>query len=114
MRDDHAVGFLYGGGDRRPIVRKQAAQIDDLDADALLLGLLCSDERPLDQRAVSDYGKVLSLPHSLRFTKRDHEIVLRILRLVVGLAIEMLVLKKQHGIVTANRRAQQAVGVKRA
>ena len=39
------------GRDRLPVERHDRSQVDDGDADAVLLGLLCRDERPLHQRA---------------------------------------------------------------
>ena len=113
MGDDYAVGFLDGVDDRSPIVRRQRAQIDDLDADALLFSLFRGDNGTVDQRAVGDDLKILAFAYRLRFSKRDHKIVRWILRFVVGLAIEMFVFQKHHRIVAANRCAQQTVRIKR-
>ena len=114
MSDDHSVGFLHRRDDRIPVVWLQTAQIDNLNTDALLLGLLRSHHRTLHERAVGDDRKIRSFAHCLRFAEGNHEIVRRILRFVVGLAVEMFVFEKQHRIVAANRRAQQTIRIERS
>ena len=113
VSDDHAVSSFDGFNDRVPVVRRQAAQVDDLDANAFLFRLFRSNERTLDQRALRHDREVLSLANSPGLSKRNHEIVAGVSRLVVRLAIEVLVFEKQHRIVAANRRAQQSVCVER-
>src|SRR2546425_8013295 len=54
----------------------------------------------------SHHREVPALSHHLRFAERDHEVRPGIGRLVVGLAIEVLVLEEQHGVVTPNRRTR--------
>src|SRR5215208_137651 len=113
MRDDHTAGLFYSLCNRIPVERKQAAQVDDLHANALLLHLLRCDQRALDQCAVSDDRQILTFTNLLCLPKRNHEVVSRILRLVIRLSIEMLVFEKQYRIVAANRGAKQSIGVER-
>ena len=54
VRDDDAVGALDVRGDRVPVVRHDRAQVEHRDADAVLLGLLRRQQRPLHQRAPGD------------------------------------------------------------
>src|ERR1700735_1175598 len=63
--------------------------------------------------AVSDDANVRPFAHDIRFTEWDGEIRAGILRAIVRLAIEMFVLEEKHGIVGANRGAQQAANVER-
>ena len=51
--------------------------------------------------------------HHARFAERNCEIRAGILRAIVGLAVEMLVLEEQHGIVGANGGAQQSADIER-
>ena len=58
---------------------------------------------------------VRSLPfsHQLGLAEGNHVVRAGVRRAVVGLAVEVLVLEKHHGVVAADGRAQQAVGVQR-
>ena len=56
---------------------------------------------------------MLAFSHRFRLAKRDHIVRSRIRSATVCLPIQTLVLKKHHRIVTANRRAQQAVRIER-
>ena len=71
VSDDHAVRSFHGFNDRVPVVRREAAQIDDLDADAFLFRLFCGDERTLDQSAVSDDRQVLAFANFLRLCQTE-------------------------------------------
>src|SRR5262245_13687442 len=113
MRDDHAISLLHTLSDRVPIKRHQTAKLDDLDTDAFLFHLFRCDDRTLNEGAIRNDRDVRTFTNSLRFTERDHEVITRILRLVVSLSIEMLVLEKQDRIVRANRSAQKPVCVER-
>src|SRR5205807_2605316 len=101
MSNYNARGFLDRHSDRVPIVRTYGAQIYDFDANPLLLGLPGSDERTLNEGAVGDDGKIGSFAHDFRFAKRNHEIVWRIRRFIISLAIEMFMFEKHHGIIAA-------------
>ena len=48
-----------------------------------------------------------------RLAERDHEVFAGVLALVVGLAVQVLVLEEQHRVVAADRGAQQAGRVHR-
>ncbi len=65
----------------------------------------------MDHRAVGDDADVGAFAHDARFAEGDGEIRAGIFRAIVGLAIEMFVLEKHHGIVGPNRGAQQAANV---
>ena len=56
---------------------------------------------------------VRALAHHARLAERYREIRARVRRAIVGLAIEMLVLEEEHGIVRAHGRAQQAAEIER-
>ena len=77
------------------------------------LGFLRRDQGTLHHRTVGHDRKVGSLANHLGLAERNHEIRSRIRRLVVGLAVEVLVLEKEHGIVAADGGPQEAVGVER-
>src|SRR6266511_1562123 len=97
---------------RVPVHGREAAEIHHLHARAVvLLELLRGDERALYHGAVGHDGEVAPLPHDLRLAERDHEVRAGVRRLVVGLAVQVLVLEEQHGIVAADRGAQQPVGI---
>ena len=85
----------------------------DRDADAVALGLLRGEQRPLHERAPREDDDVRALAHDRGLAERDHVVGARVRRLVVGLPIQVLVLAEQHRVVAANRRAQQAGGVLR-
>ena len=104
MRDRGRNGF--------PIVGIERAQIDHLDARLRARArLLRRLKRPWHHRAVGDDRDVVARTHNLGFAERNHVIRPGIRRAAEGLAIEPLVLEKQHRIVAADRGAQQAVGV---
>ena len=108
-----AVGLLDRGGDRVPVERHDRAQVDDLDADAVLLRLLRREQRTLDQRAPGQHDDIGAFAADGGLAERHHVVGARVHALVVGLPVEVLVLEEQHRIVAADRRAQQAGGVLR-
>ena len=65
-------------------------------------------QRALDERAPRDDEHVLALAADRRLAERHHVVLSGVLALVVGLAIEVLVLEVQHRVGAADRRAQQA------
>src|ERR1700683_4955935 len=65
----------------------------------------------MDYGTVGDDADVGAFAHDARFAEWDGEIRSGIFRTVVGLAIEMFVFEKQHGIIGTNRGAQQAANV---
>ena len=73
-----------------------------------LLELCGGDFGALHQRAVSDDADVGAFGDDLRFAEGNGEVGAGIFGAIVGLAIKMLVLEKQHRIVAANGGAQQA------
>src|ERR1041384_2513025 len=100
VRDDDLVGAFDAFGNRVPVVRRERAQVEHFDVDALLLcRLACGDERTLHERAVGDNGKISAGAHCSSLAEGDHEVVRRISRLVVSLPVEMFVFEKEHGIV---------------
>src|SRR2546423_15068148 len=114
VRDQHFVGLPDRRRDRLPVHGREAPQIDDFYAHAVLfLELLGRDERALHHGAVRHDGQGPSLTHALRFAERDREVGPWVGRLAVGLAIDALVLEEQDGIVAADRGPQQAVRIER-
>ena len=93
VRDDHAVGLLHRGGDRVPVERHDRAQVDDHHADAVLLGLLRREQRALHERAPRQHDDVGAFAADGGLAERDHVVAARVLALVVGLAVEVLVLE---------------------
>src|SRR5262249_35893371 len=69
---------------------------------------------PLHQRAVGYYRYIGAFSHNPGFSERYHEIASRVAALVVGLAIQMLVLEKQHRIVRSYCSAEKAIRVERS
>ena len=62
----------------------------------------------LHERAPGDDDDVGALAADRGLAERNHVVGPGILALVVGLAVEVLVLEEQHRVVAADRRAQQA------
>ena len=96
---------LHVRGDRLPVVRHDRPQVEDRDADVVLFGLLRRQERSLHQRAPGDHQDVIAVASQVRLAERNHEVFAGVLALVVGLAVQVLVLEKQHRIVAADRRS---------
>ena len=65
----------------------------------------------MDHGTVGDDADVGAFAHDARFAERDGEIRAGIFRAIVGLAIEMFVLEKHHGIVGPNRGAKKAANI---
>src|ERR1700683_1567385 len=65
----------------------------------------------MDYGTVGDDADVGAFAHDARFAEWDGEIRSGIFRTVVGLAIEMFVFEKQHGIIGTNRGAQEAADI---
>src|SRR3989442_1303145 len=114
VRNEDLVRLPDRRGDRLPIHRREATQVDHLDARTVaLLELLRRDQRPLHHGAVRHDGQVPPFPHDPGLAERDHGVRARVRGLVVRLAVEVLVLEEQHRVVAADRGAEQAVGVER-
>src|SRR3989442_1359880 len=112
--DEDLVRLPARRRDRVPIHRREATQVDHLDARPVpLLELLRRDERPLHDGAVRQDRQVPPFPHDPGLAERDHEVRARVRGLVVRLAVEVLLLEEQHRVVAADRGAEQAVGVER-
>ena len=79
----------------------------------LAIQLLHRLQRARHDSAVGDHGQIGSRVHDLGLAERNHVIRSGIRGAAIGFAIQTLVLEKQHRIVAANRRAQQAGGIKR-
>src|SRR5262249_52425932 len=109
VRYDHTAGLLDGGSNCRPIVRRQGAQIDYLDADlrVLLFELQGRLKTFLHQRAVGYSGEACAGFYHLGLAERDEEILARMRRAVVRLTVELLVLQEKHGILATNGCSQQ-------
>ena len=84
-----------------------------IDADAVLLGLLRREQRPLHERAPRDDDDVAAFAAHRGLAERNHVVGPGILAFVVGLAVEVLVLEEQHRVVAADRGPQQSRGVLR-
>ena len=102
-----AVGLLHRRGDAVPVERGDRAQVDDHHADAVLLRLLRGEERALDQGAPGDDDDIGAFAADRGLAERHHVVAARVFALVVGLAVEVLVLEEQHRVVAADRRPQQ-------
>ena len=98
-----AVGLGDRGGDGLDVERAQAAEVDDLDRDALLgLQLLGDFERAHGGEGVGDEGQVGALAGDGREADRGHQV-----RVDVDLAllfVDRQVLDHQHRVVVADRR----------
>jgi hypothetical protein len=70
-------------------------------------------QRALHQRAAGDDRHVRALADHLGLPERDHEVRAGIRALVVDLAVQVLVLEEEHGVLAADRGAQQARRVER-
>ena len=108
-----AVGLLHCLGDAVPVVGHDGAKVDHHRADAVLLGLLRREQGSLHQRAIGEDDDIGAFAADRGLAERDHVLGARILALVVGLAVQVLVLEEQHRIVAADRGAEQARSVLR-
>ena len=115
MRHHHAIGFLDGRADGLPIVGREGAQVDHLDADVgvLPLHLHGSLQSFLDHRAVGHDGEAVAGLDDFGAAERDGEVRAGMRRAIVRLAIQALVLEEQNRIVAADGGAQQAAGIQR-
>jgi hypothetical protein len=93
--------------DRVPVVRHDRPEIEHRDADVVLFSLVCGDERALHQSAPRDDEHMIPFALHVRAAERNHEVFALVLTLVVRLAIEVLVLEEEDGIVAPNRGSQQ-------
>ena len=87
-------------------------RVDDLDLDAVLGETVGHRQRAAHGVAVGDDREVAALAHDLRAADRHREVVARLGQRAVDV-VEHEVLDEQHGIVVADRRLEQAVGVER-
>ncbi len=93
--------------DAVPVERRDRAQVDDHRVDPVLLSLLGRQQRALDERAPGQHHDVGAFAPDRGFAERDHELGSLVRALVVGLAVQVLVLEEEHRVVAADRRAQQ-------
>ena len=108
---DHAIGFLYGGGDRFPVVGAQRTQIQNFRGDAVAGQFRGSDFGAMHDRAVSDDADVGAFTHHAGFAERDGEVRAGIFGTIVRLAVEMFMFEEQDRIIRTNGRAQQAAHI---
>ena len=113
VRHDDTTGLADGLADRVPVEWHQRAQVDDAHADVLPLGLLRREERALDERAPGNHGDVATLAANRGAREGNRVIGPGIGALVVGLAVQVLVLEEQHRIVAADGRAEQTRRIER-
>ena len=114
MHDERPARLADRRRDRLPVERREGPQIDHLRLDTLLTGQrLGGPPRPLDERAVGDDGHVPPFTYDARLREWDGVVGAGVGTLVVGLAVQMLMLEEQHRILRAQRRSQQSIGVER-
>src|SRR5215470_15369871 len=112
MSDDYPIRLSHGVGNRLPVVRIESAQIDEFHADIVLPGNALSRlQRAWNRGTVRDQRHVLTFANGARLPEWNHVVRTRIWSASVSLAIQPLMLEEQHGIVAADRSAQQTVGV---
>ncbi len=112
VSDQSSVRFGNRFGNRVPVERIQAAQVNQFNFHALLaLEFLCGLQSARHNCAVGNHGEVGAGMHDLRFPERDHVVRAGIGSASKRFAIQALVLEKQHGIVAADRGAQQSRSV---
>ena len=108
MHDDEAIGFPHGVEDRVLVQGHEGARIDHLHGHAFPLEISRHLERPLHHHLRGDHRHVCSLPLDVGLPQRD-DIVARG-HLAPG-GIEHLVLEEDDGVVVANGRGEEPLGV---
>src|SRR6266436_219579 len=93
--------FAHGGGDGVPVIRRERAEIDDLDGDAFAFELRGGDFGAMHDGAESDDADVAAFFDYAGFAERNGIVGPGIFGTIVGLAVKMLVLEKHYGIVAA-------------
>ena len=106
--DDAAVGLAHGADDRVLVERQERARVDDLDGDALGLGLLRRRERLVDEPAGGDDGHVLALAVHARLADLD---ALDLVRHLVLQVVEGAVLEEDDGVVVVDRAPEEPARV---
>ena len=112
MHHDQPVRLRHGGDDRLEVEREQRPRVDDLDAHALALERAGGAHGERHRAADRHDGDVAALAHHARLPERDLVRLLGDRRL--ARKEECLRLEEDHGIVVADRRGEQALGVVRA
>src|SRR5688572_18764495 len=111
--DDDTARLLDRGVHGALAPRRQRAQVDHLDARALLGQLVRRGERTLDGGPVCHDGDVRAYSNVRWLDERDDEVRRRIRRLVVSLAVQVVVCEKYRWIVAPDRRSEESIGVQR-
>src|SRR6266581_927953 len=111
MDDEHLVGLLHGCDDRGVIHRQQRPQVHYFHRYSVrFLQLLGRLQRFPQRRAVADDGKMLPFARDARLPdRRQNLFALR--QLLLDTPVEPLVLEIEHGILVADRRLDEALGV---
>src|SRR6266446_49968 len=112
VHDQNFAGLARSREDRFAIERQQRAQIEDLDAEPILL---FDDsrriERLAERAAIGDYRKIAAFLANLRDSNRHREIALG--KIFLDASIEPLVLEVHDRVSVANRTLQNSFRVVR-
>src|SRR6185437_1347695 len=111
INNDDAISFLYGSGNRIPIIRTESPQIQNFGINSLPAELGCSHLRAMNYSTISDDAHIFAFANEPRFAKRNCEIRAGISATVVRLTIQMLVFEEHHRVVATNCRAQQTTEI---
>src|SRR5579863_1729163 len=106
VHDEHAIRLLHRLQNRLLIEWKQGAQVDHFDLDAFFRERLGRFERIVHHRRVGEDREVFSFAANGGFADR-HRVVFR-RKLFLDPAVEVLVLEKEHRVIIAYSRFQQA------
>ncbi len=109
VKNDDFVGLLHGGGDRLAIERRDRTQIEDFDFDSLFAQDLRGFERGVQHGGIGDHAEVMALARHPRFPDRNYIIVAW--NFFFDSPVEILVLEKDYGIVVADRRLDESLGI---
>src|SRR6266566_3244378 len=111
MDDEHLVGLLHGCDDRGVIHRQQRPQVHYFHRYSVrFLQLLGRLQRFPQRRAVADDGKMLPFARDARLPdRRQNLFALR--QLLLDTPVEPFVLEIEHGILVADRRLDETLGV---
>ena len=109
----HAARAAHALANRLPVVGGERAEVQDFHRNPVGGRLPGGEFGPVDERPEGDQRDVLTGPYRLRLPEGDHELGSGIRALVVGLAVEVLVLEEDDRVFAADRGAEQPRRVER-
>src|SRR6266403_3130123 len=111
VQNDHFVGLLNGGGNRLAIERRDRTQVDDFDFDSFFAQAVRSFERGIQHGGIGNDAEMTALARDPRLSDWNDVVIFGAWNFFLDSSVQILVLKKDHGIVVADRRLDQSLGI---